>query len=150
MDDRITLRGYVTLTVTPKGSRKPSRIVSGPNLVVTAGKAWAAQRMQSGSPPALMGWFEFGDSAAAVNAGQTTLTSPLSPPGRLAFTSSTISGNEITFTRDYPHTGASITVQEIGIFNAASAGTMFARFLTQLITLYSGDTFNITWVLEVG
>lgn len=42
------------------------------------------------------------------------------------------------------------TVQEFGIFNSASAGTMLARFVSPAIDLQPNETLDVNWTMLIG
>ena len=58
-------------------------------------------------------------------------------------------GNTLTYTATFTAAG-SITMNEAGIFNAAAAGVMLARFLTQSVDLFLDDIIVVDWTLTIG
>lgn len=91
-----------------------------------------------------------GSSNTAVAANQTTLVSEFVTLG-LSRASATVSRVTTTVTNDTTQfaytwtTSGSATVEEIGYFNASSAGVMGGRALTGTITLISGATLTATY-----
>lgn len=120
-------------------------VAEGPNLVVAAGRALIAQIVESAgaTKPSHMA---IGDSSLAVNDSQTGLDNEIAT--RVALTD-TVAGNEVTYSATFT-AGAPQTVEEIGIFNASTLGTMLARFLSSTISMGTGNTLDVTWVLRFG
>lgn len=117
-----------------------------PNLVVTAGKTFIASRM-TGTSSNVMSHMAVGTSSTAPAAGDTTLGTELA---RVALTSSTPSTNVVTYVGDYPAGTGTGALQEAGIFNAASAGTMLCRTTFSVINKGASDTMTITWTVTIG
>lgn len=116
------------------------------NLVVDSGKAYFASRAINASA-AVMGWLAVGTGSTAEAASQTAL---VTETARVAFASMTASGNVITITATVPAGTATGTLQEIGLFNAASAGTMVSRALTGALSKPAGMGLTFTWTLTIG
>lgn len=117
-----------------------------PNLVVTDGKTFIASRM-AGTSSAVMSHMAVGTSSTAPAAGDTTLGGELA---RVALTSTTPSTNVVTYVGDYPAGTGTGALQEAGIFNAASAGTMLCRTTFSVINKGASDTMTITWTVTIG
>jgi hypothetical protein len=61
------------------------------------------------------------------------------------------SGREIIYEATFGSgLGSTSTVQEYGIFNDASAGTMLARFTSPAVDVQPGDDLEVTWINLVG
>lgn len=94
-----------------------------------------------------------GTSSTAVAASQTALGGEITDSG-LARASATVSRVTTTQTNDtlqlyYVWTvSGTKTVEEIGIFNASSSGTMLARALTTSKVLTSGDQLTATYQVK--
>jgi hypothetical protein len=149
----LSLRGRVRFEILDAEGRLLHRH-EGSNVVVLAGKTLAAQLIADeavGKPS----HFGFGSNALAIDEGQTTLGTEFSFIGyaRPAFTQSR-SANVITYSTSgsgwQNNSGGTLNLREIGLFNAATAGTMFARFLTTAYTLGSNTFLRIAWALTVG
>jgi len=117
-----------------------------PNLVVTAGKTFIASRM-TGASASVMSHMAVGTSGTAPAAGDTTLGAEIS---RVSLTSATPSTNVVTYVGDYPAGTGTGALQEAGIFNASSAGTMLCRTTFSVINKGASDTMTITWTVTVG
>jgi predicted sugar kinase len=115
------------------------------NLVVTAGLNLIAARM-SGTPtlPTHMG---LGAGTVAAALADTALGSQLA---RVALTSTTVNGNQITYTATFNAGVATGAVTEAGVFTAASAGTMLCRTVFPVINKQAGDTITVTWVVTIA
>lgn len=122
------------------------------NLVVTAGKDLVANIVQNNSgTPVAPSHMALGDGAVATDAAQTALQGTEHPnPGRVAVTTTRVT-NVVTYTATLTNSsGGVITVNEVGIFNAASAGTMLARFLSNSFDMANADALTIAWSLTYG
>lgn len=117
-----------------------------PNLVVTAGKTFIASRM-AGTSSAVMSHMAVGTSSTAPAAGDTTLGGELA---RVALTSTTPSTNTIQYVGTYAAGTGTGALQEAGIFNAVSAGTMLCRTTFSVINKGASDTMTITWTVTIG
>jgi len=117
-----------------------------PNLVVTTGKEFIASRIVSNSA-SIVGYMGIGDDPTAVSLSQTTLGNQLS---RLAVDSTTVSGTNVTFTTTFGTGAGTGSIQEAGLFNNSSGGTMLCRTTFPVITKSSGETITVTWVVSVG
>lgn len=98
-------------------------------------------------------YLEVGTSSTAVAASQTALQAAITDTG-LARASATVSRVTTTQTNDtlqlvytWTATGTK-AIEEIGVFNASSAGTMLARALTSTTTVNNGDEFQATYKVK--
>jgi hypothetical protein len=83
-----------------------------PNLVVTAGKEYIANRMISNTMTP-MSHMAIGSSTVASSASQTTLTTEAQ---RAAIVATTLNGTAITYSSTFP-AGTAVSISEAGIFN---------------------------------
>lgn len=116
-----------------------------PNLVVTVGKSFIASRM-IGTTPATMTHIALGSNSTVAVAGDTTLGTEL---GRVVITSATSLDNVITYTATFPAGVATGGIQEAGLLNASSAGTMLARTTFPIVTKGAADTIAINWQISI-
>jgi hypothetical protein len=116
------------------------------NLVVDAGKTLAASRLVANTNAAIT-HFGVGTGTTAVAAGQTAL---VTQTARVAVDSATNSSNVVTVVATVPAGTATGTIEEIGLFNASSSGTMIARALTGTISKPAGLGLVFTWTITVG
>lgn len=117
-----------------------------PNLVVTAGKGYVASRMKDTTDSA-MSHMAIGTGSAAAAVGQTALGSEST---RLALTSTTVSGNEITYVATFGAGSGTGAITEAGILNASSGGTLLCRTVFSVVNKGSADSMTITWVVTVS
>ena len=121
------------------------------NTVVTAGKAQLALLAGDASATPFT-YLEVGTSSTAVSAGQTALQAAITDSG-LARAAATVSRTTTTVTNDtlslvYTWTASgSKTIEEIGVFNASSSGTMLSRALTGSKSITSGETIQATYTI---
>jgi|TARA_R110002012_G_scaffold214683_2_gene385771 hypothetical protein len=115
------------------------------NLVVTAGKAYVADRMKNNS--SVMSHMGIGSGNTAAAAGNTALGSQL---GRVSLTSSTVSSNVITYVASFAAGTGTGAVTEAGIFTASSGGTMLCRTVFSVVNKGSADSMTITWTVTVS
>lgn len=147
---RLPIKGYVVLKVLRNGKVIDRR--EGDNLVVQAGKNFIADLIFQDTSQTRFSHMALGSSGAAVLESQTALGTEITSPARQPITAALPgSSNEIQYGATFTNNSAgTITVAEAGIFNAATNGTMLARFLTQPVVLSVDDQLEITWTLTVG
>lgn len=119
------------------------------NTVVSAGKAQLA--LLAGDATATpFTYLALGTSSTAVSVGQTSLQAEIVDSG-LARAAATVSRTTTTVTNDtltlvYTWTASGTkSIEEIGVFNASSAGTMLSRALTGTKSIISGETIQATY-----
>lgn len=126
-----------------------------PNLVVTTGKGFIASRMKDTTMGA-MSHMAIGDGsaatpgvAAAPAAGDTALGDEVA---RVALTSTTVSGNQITYTATFAAgtPAAAKAIVEAAMLNASSAGTMLCRTTFAVVNKGVNDTMTVTWTVTVS
>ena len=124
------------------------------NLVVSAGKAGVASRINGVGAEAVFTYLAIGTGTTAPAAGDTALQAEITTGGgaRAAATASrittTVTNDTAQLVYQWAFT-ASFAVTEAGIFNAASAGTLLARQTFSAINVVSGDRLEITWKVQV-
>lgn len=140
--DDMTVRGSMHLELRgADGELKATRDVH--NLVVTTGRDAIIERLDSSPATAQPSHMEVGTGTTAVAAGQTALVTALD---RNALTSSTASGGVLTMVGNWAAGDATnAAIAEAGVFNAASAGTMYSRATFTAINKGASDTLQITW-----
>jgi hypothetical protein len=144
INDVIKVTGKVKLTVTnPEGKVKQE--VEIPNLVVTTGKNFIADRMKNNST--VMSHMAIGTGAVAAAAGDTALGSE---GGRVALSSSTVTTNSVAYVASFPAGTGTGAITEAGLLNASSSGTLLCRTVFSVINKASGDTLGITWTVTVS
>ena len=125
------------------------------NTITNAGKAEAANLLGNVSTPTAFTYLALGTSNTAESASHTALQAEITDTGlaRAAATVSRVTTNQTNDTlqlaKTWTATGAK-TVEEIGVFNAASAGTMLGRKLTTSKALANGETLAATYQIIVS
>lgn len=148
MNNTITLKGtYNFKIVGVDGKIRDEWTVD--NIVTSAGKAQIALLIGDASATPFT-YLAVGTATTAVAVGQTALGAEITDTG-LARASGTVSRTTTTVTNDtyqitYTWTASgSKTVEEVGVFNASSAGTMLSRALTTTKSIVNGETLATTY-----
>lgn len=117
-----------------------------PNLIVTTGKEYVAQRMTSNTSP-VMSSIAVGSDNTTANVADTGLISEI---GRVNLTSANVVSNTITYISTFLPGSGTGALQEAGIFNSteANSGTMLCRTTFPVVNKESDDTFTITWIVS--
>lgn len=144
LNEIFKLTGKVHVTVTNEHGEVVEQRAA--NLVVTTGKNFTASRMV-GTADNVMSHMALGSDNTAAAVGNTTLGAEL---GRVALTAGTATNNVVTYTATFGTGVATGGVQEAGIFNASSAGTMLCRVVFAVVNKGANDTIAITWTVTVG
>jgi hypothetical protein len=157
----VELEGSVSLVLTDTLTNTISQELYVPNLVVTEGKGFIASRMIA-STANVMSHMGIGTSGAAEGAAQTTLTSELTSGvnayARQNFTSATNpTANQVQYTCTFPAgipnaptAPVGVALQEAGIFNQSTGGTMLCRTVFPIVTKLPADALTITWTITVS
>jgi hypothetical protein len=146
-NEKIVATGELKIVVTaPDGTVKQEETVK--NLVVTVGLGFIASRM-AGTAANVMSHMAIGTNSTAAAAGNTTLGTE---SARVALTSTTPTGAAVAYVATFPAgTPATLTgIQEAGIFNASSAGTMLCRTVFAVVNKDVNDTMSITWTVTMA
>ena len=141
--DGIALKGKLTISLNDEIVRETEY------LIVTAGKAWVAQRME-GVTLGVMTHMGIGTSSTAAAAGQTDLVAVTSPRVALTDSGGIVAGSVITFAATFPagdHDGA---ITEAGIFTAVTSGTMLARTVFTVVNKGALDSMTISWAVTIS
>lgn len=117
------------------------------NLVVTLGKQWIAKRMANqGTVATHIG---IGSSATAAALGDSALGAQLARVA-MSVAGGTVSGATVTYSATFAAGVGTGTVQEAGLFDAATAGTLIARTAGNVITKLAEDVLTINWVITIN
>lgn len=144
INENIKVTGNVSIKVfDEQGNIKEEREIK--NLVVTTGKGFIAARM-IGTPTA-MSHMAVGSSSTAPAAADTGLGGEL---GRVALTSSNVSGAVVTYVASFAAGVGTGAVVEAGLFNASSGGTMLCRTTFAVVNKGANDGMSITWTVTVS
>lgn len=117
------------------------------NLVVAAGKTNIAARM-AGNTVAVMSHMAVGTGNTTATSSDTTLATELA---RVALTvqGGTPSSNTVTYSASFPAGTGTGALQEAGVFNDSSTGTMMCRTVFPVINKQAADSITITWVISI-
>lgn len=116
------------------------------NLVVTAGKNLIAT-LVTGASSTTVGYMAVGTGSTAPAAADTTLGTEVA---RVALTTKNAANNVMSFVGIFNPGVGTGTLQEGGLFTAASAGTMLCRSTFSSITKGVSDTVSITWTVTIS
>ena len=141
--DGIAITGKLTISLNDEIVQETE------NLIVTAGKAWVAQRME-GVSLGIMTHMGIGTSTTAAAIGQTDLVAITG--ARLALTDSggIVAGAVITFACSYPAGAHTAAITEAGIFTASTSGTMLARTVFTVVNKGALDSMTISWAVTIS
>jgi len=146
MDDKLQLKGQVALVLKDKdGKVKQQKEVN--NLIVDTGLNFICDRMKDATE-SVMSHMGVGSNSTAAAAGDTDLGTLLG--SREALDSTTVTNNQIVFVASFEANDGTGTIEEAGVFNAATGGTMLCRVLTGTITKSASDTLTITWTITLS
>lgn len=145
LKDILKVSGELSIVLTDK-NRNVKQEIHVPNLVVTVGKEFIADRM-IGTDSDVMSHMAIGTSNAGLAAGNTTLAAEIA---RVTLDSSVRTNNSIRYTATFaPGTGTGALV-EAGILNAASAGDMLCRTTFSVVNKDAADTLTINWDVTIN
>ena len=118
-----------------------------PNLVVTAGKEWVADRMSDANT--VMTHMAIGTGSTTAVVGDTTLDTELD---RNTLTSTTVTNNAIAYVCSWAAGDGTGAIIEAGLFDASSGGDMLARtvFTSGVVNKGANDSLTITWTITVS
>ena len=125
LKDGLKLKGKLTIALNDKVVQEV------PNLVVTAGKGYVADRMANNST--VIGYMAIGTGSTAAAAGNTALGSE---SARTALTSTNVSGAVVTYVDTFAAGTGTGAITEAGLLTASSGGTMLARTVFSLSLIH--------------
>lgn len=144
INDLIKVKCELKLTLTnPQGNVTHETIV--PNLVVTTGKNFIADRLKNNTT--VMSHMAIGTGSTAAAAGNTALGSEA---GRVALTSSTVTDNAVAYVASFGAGTGTGAITEAGLLNASSSGTLLCRTVFSVINKGANDTLGITWTVTIS
>lgn len=152
MNEALNMEGKIRLQVFTKDGELKDDTGWIKNIITNAGKAQLALLAGDASATPFT-YLAVGTSATAVAATDTTLTAEITDTG-LARAAGTVSRVTTTVTNDtlqvtYTWTATgNKTVEEVGLFNASSAGTMLGHALTTTKTLVNTDILVGTYQVK--
>ena len=119
------------------------------NLVVDGGKEWVASMMKAGDT--IMTHMAVGTDATTEDGAQQVLIGEVARIDFATYGTVVVSGNTIVYTATFGAGVGTASLNEAGIFNAASLGTMLAR--TKFggpITKGVDDVVTIVWTITIS
>ena len=140
INDGLKLKGKLAISLNGKIVQEVD------NLVVTAGNGYVASRMKDTSATA-MSHMAIGSGSTAAAANDTALGNEL---GRVALTSTTVSGAVVTYVASFPAGTGTGAVTEAAILNASSSGTMLCRTVFSVVNKGASDSMTVTWTVTVS
>jgi hypothetical protein len=143
--ESISFRGHLKVSQIRGGEVIATR--EGKNLVVTVGVAWFMGALSGDVvDPTLVKYVGMGTGAVAPIPANTALGNQV-----CSRVEGTASRTTTTLTNDTFYVDATVpadntyAITEVGIFSAASAGTMLARKTFAALNLVSGDSLRAEW-----
>ena len=116
------------------------------NLVVTTGKGYVASRMKDTTATA-MSHMAIGTGSTAAAASDSALGSE---SARVALTSTTVSGADITYVATFGAGTGTAAITEAAVLNASSSGTMLCRTVFAVVNKGASDSMTITWTVTAS
>lgn len=116
------------------------------NLVVTTGKGYVASRMKDATATA-MSHMAIGTGSTAAAASDSALGSE---SARVALTSTTVSGADITYVATFGAGVGTAAITEAAVLNASSSGTMLCRTVFAVVNKSSSDSMTVTWTVTAS
>lgn len=152
-DSGIILKGAMELALK---SSKDNELVSyrhRKNTVVTAGRRWVLERIQSASPPATtIKYMAVGTGTQSLGTDDTALTSEVAGSrtdiGTMTTTNLTSNPPSWAAQTSWATNEAVSTLGEVGLFNSSSVGTMLARATFNTIDKETSNTLSITYTIS--
>lgn len=145
INDTLPLVGTLSLVVRgPDGQIKQE--VAKKNLIVTVGKSFLANAVLASSTSPFT-HMAIGTNGTAAALTDTTLGTEVA---RSAFTTSSRTDNVVTLSTTYAAGTGTGSLQEAGIFNASSGGTMLSHVVFSAVNKGAADSLTITWTITVG
>ena len=142
----LVLTGRVHMVLTDSmGNIKVDR--ESDNLIVTVGKAFVASALIT-VPSISFLYMAVGTSATATALNQTALIG--TELARVATTNTNPTSVTTQFVATFGAGVGTGNIEEAGLFSAASAGSMFSRYLTGTFAKGATDTLAVTWTITVS
>jgi hypothetical protein len=145
MNELLKATGQVSIEVFDQsGALKEKAHI--PNLVVQVGRDFIASRMKDATAT-VMSHMAVGEDNTSPATGNTALGTEV---GRVALDSTSVSNNVITYTATFPAGTGTGALEEAGILNASSAGTLLCRTTFAVVNKAAADSMVITWAITIS
>ena len=139
-DSEMEMKGRLTIALNDEVVQEVD------NLVVTTGKGYVASRMKDATATA-MSHMAIGTGSTAAAAGDTALGSEAA---RVALTSTTVSGADITYVATFGTGVGTAAITEAAVLNASSSGTMLCRTVFAVVNKGASDSMTVTWTVTAS
>lgn len=147
----IILKGALELALNSAEDNELQEYRHRKNTVVTAGRRWVLERIQSASPPSnFIDNMAIGVSTSSLGTDDTALVDENTRKTIGTFTTTNLTSNppswaaQVSWATDEAQT----TLGEVGLFNSSATGTMLARATFATISKASTNTLSITYTLS--
>lgn len=145
MNELLKAKGQVSVEVFgPDGNLKEKAHI--PNLVVQVGRDYIASRMKDATAN-VMSHMSVGEDSTTPAIGNTVLGNEI---GRVALDSTTVNNNVVTYVATFPAGTGTGGLEEAGIFNDGTAGTMLCRTTFAIVNKAAADSMVITWAITIS
>ncbi len=149
--DGIQLRGCLQIALHDAETGKVVATRSVRNTVVTQGRAYVLNRIQSNSPASeTIGWMAVGEGTTAPATGDTALGTETdrNAIGTLDLTGTTAATPYWQAQTSWNTNEANTTLAEVGLFNKSSASTLLARSTFTTLDKQNTNTLTITYTIS--
>lgn len=148
-NESIKATGQLTIVLKDETTGQVKVDTTIPNLVVSVGKSWIAQRMKDSGIPTQMTHMAIGQGTNATGTANTALDSEL---GRVSLTTAggTVSSNVVTYAATFNAGTGTGAVTEAGIFNDGTSGTMLCRTVFPVVNKGVNDSMAVTWTVTLS
>lgn len=155
MSDDVQPQGRITLTHRDSdGNIKNVKHIK--NVVTDSGKAGVAKRIAETETTTPYDWIAIGTDSTSASSSDTSLGSEITSGGGSRTQDGTTTTETTSVTDDtavvdvtFDFT-SSFGVEESGLFDASSGGTMLARQTFSTINVSNGDSLTVTWKIQVS
>ena len=147
IEEGMNIKGAITLLLARASGEV--EVVHKENIIVNGGFDFVADAIgNASSRPSVMGWIALGTGTTAAAATQTALITEIK---RNAATYAHTTGTKVfTFTASYPAGDATGAITEAGVFNAASAGSMFDRVVFPVVNKGADDSLTAVFTFTMS
>ena len=139
-ENEVAMKGRLTIALNDEVVQEVD------NLVVTTGKGYVASRMKDATATA-MSHMAIGTGSTAAAASDSALGSE---SARVALTSTTVSGADITYVATFGAGTGTAAITEAAVLNASSSGTMLCRTVFAVVNKGASDSMTITWTVTAS
>jgi len=147
IEEGMNIKGAITLLLAKASGEV--EVVHKENIIVNGGFDFVADAIgNSSSRPGVMGWIALGTGTTAAAATQTALVTEIKR--NAAMYAHTAGTKVFTFTASYSAGDATGAITEAGVFNAASAGSMFDRVVFPVVNKGADDSLTAVFTFTMS